>query len=116
MLVMVREDMLAHKLVALLERAKIANRDIFDVWFFLKNNWPVNQEMVEKRTKISFPKYLTKCIAFVESLRGRSILAGMGELLNAKQKIWAKAHLQKDVLFLLKIRLEQENSTGDNTL
>lgn len=116
MLVMVKEDMLAHKLVAMLERAKIANRDVFDVWFFLKNNWPVNQEIVEKRTKIDFPKYLTKCIKFVESLSGRSILAGMGELLNAKQKAWAKAHLRKDVLFLLKLRLEQENSTGDDTL
>ena len=39
MLVMIKEDMFAHKLVAMLERAKTANRDIYDVWFFLKNNW-----------------------------------------------------------------------------
>lgn len=36
---MVREDMAAHKMVAMLERIGKTNRDIFDVWFFLKNNW-----------------------------------------------------------------------------
>ena len=108
MLAMVREDMFAHKLVAMLERGKIANRDIFDLWFFLKNNWPVNKEIVEKRTGMDFQKYLNKCIKFVEALSDRSILAGMGELLNAKQKAWTRTHLRKDVLFLLKIRLEQE--------
>jgi predicted nucleotidyltransferase component of viral defense system len=108
MLVMIKEDMFAHKLVAMLERTNIANRDIFDVWFFLKNNWPINKEIVEKRTGVNFQKHLNKCIKFVESLSDRNILAGMGELLNAKQKIWAKTHLRKDVSFLLKIRLEQE--------
>ena len=108
MLVMIKEDMFAHKLVAMLERTNIANRDVFDVWFFLKNNWPINKEIVEKRTEMDFEKYLKKCIKFVESLSDRSILAGMGELLNAKQKVWAKAQLRKGVLFLLKIRLEQE--------
>ena len=108
MLVMVKEDMFAHKLVALLERTKIANRDIFDVWFFLKNNWPVNREIVEKRTGVSFSKYLGKCIKFTESLSGRGILAGMGELLTPEQKTWIKTHLRQDVLFMLKIRLEQE--------
>lgn len=34
MLVMVREDMFAHKLVAMLERKKTANRDVYDVWHF----------------------------------------------------------------------------------
>ena len=108
MLVMVKKDMFAHKLVAMLERLKVANRDVFDVWFFLKNNWPINKEIVEKRTKISFKEYLKKCIELTESLTDRSILAGMGELLDAKQKTWAKANLKKDAAFLLKVRLEQE--------
>jgi predicted nucleotidyltransferase component of viral defense system len=34
MKVMVREDMAAHKLVAMFERMGKTNRDIFDVWFF----------------------------------------------------------------------------------
>ena len=108
MLVMVREDMFAHRLVAMLERKKTANRDVYDVWHFLKNHWPVNKQIVEKRTRISFKDYLRKCLALVESLTDRNILAGMGELLDEKQKTWARANLKKDTIFLLKIRLEQE--------
>jgi len=109
MLVMVREDMFANKLVAMLERKKIANRDVFDVWHFLKNRWPINKEIVERRTKSDFKDYLEKCIKFVEALSDRAILAGIGELIDARQKAWIKIHLKKDTAFLLKVRLEQEN-------
>jgi len=108
MLVMVKEDMFAHKLVAMLERTKAANRDVFDVWHFLKNNWPVNKEIVEKRAETSFKDHLKKCITFVESVGDRAILSGMGELLDEKQKAWARIHLKKDTVFLLKVRSEQE--------
>jgi len=107
MLVMVREDMFAHKLVAMLERGKVANRDIFDIWFFVKNHWPINKEIVEKRTGMGFKEYLKRCIEFTESHGGHKILNGMGELLDEKQKTWAKANLKKDAAFLLKVRLEQ---------
>ncbi len=107
MLVMVREDMFSHKLVAMLERTKTANRDIFDVWYFLKHNWPINEEIVEKRTKMAFKEYLRKCVQFIESASDRTILHGMGELLDEKQKDWVKANLRKEAVFLLKIRSEQ---------
>lgn len=107
-LIMVKEDMFAHKLVAVLERTKTANRDVYDIWHFLKNRWPINKEIVEKRTRINFKYHLKKCIAFVESLSDRNILSGMGELLDEKQKAWAKINLRKDTIFLLKLRLEQE--------
>ncbi len=108
MLIMVREDMFAHKLVAVLERAKKANRDVYDIWYFLKNRWPINKEIVEKRTKMSFRDHLKKCIEFIDSLSNRTILFGMGELLDEKQKAWVKTNLKKDTVFLLKVRLEQE--------
>lgn len=108
MLVMRREDMFAHKLVALTERGKTANRDIYDIHFFLKNNWEINKEIVEKRTQMQFKEYLEKCIKFVEGIPERGILSGMGELLDEKQKNWAKTNLKKDTLFLLKLKLENE--------
>lgn len=108
MLIMVREDMFAHKLVAVLERAKTANRDVYDIWYFLKNRWPINKEIVERRTKTSFRDHLKKCIEFIDSLSNRTILFGMGELLDEKQKAWVKTNLKKDTVFLLKVRLEQE--------
>lgn len=108
MLVMVQEDMFAHKLVAMFERMGRANRDIFDIWFFLKNNWPINREIVEKRTGMIFRDFLGKCIVSLEKMPDRGILAGMGELLDEKQKGWVKANLRKDTIFLLKLMLEHE--------
>ena len=108
MKVMVQEDMFAHKIVAMYERLERTNRDIFDVWFFLQNNWPINKELVEKRVNMPFKEFLSKCVEKLEKLPKRSILAGMGELLDKKQKAWAKKSLKEDVIFLFKIRLENE--------
>lgn len=110
MLVMVREDMFAHKLAAMLERKKTANRDLYDVWYFLKNRWPINKRIVEERTKMSLGDYLDQCVRFVESIGERRILDGIGELINAKEKAWVKAHLKEDTVFLLKLRREQEKA------
>ena len=103
---MVKEDMFAHKLAAMYERLGKTNRDIFDIWYFLKNDWHINKEIVEKRTKMNFKDFLKKCLNLVEKIDERHILAGMGELLDEKTKIWAKKNLKKDLLFLLKLKLE----------
>ena len=106
MLVMVKEDMVAHKLATLTDRKKPANRDIFDIWFFLKNNFDINEEIIKKRTKLSLKDYLNKCITHIEKVNDRQILNGMGELLDEKTKIWAKKNLKKDVMFLMRVRME----------
>lgn len=106
MQVMVREDMFAHKLVALFERMGRTNRDIYDVWFFLKNRWPINGEIITKRTNTSLKEFLLQCIRGLEKLPNRNILSGIGELLGEKQKIWARGNLKKETLFLLKLMLE----------
>lgn len=108
MKVMIREDMFAHKLVAMYERIGKANRDIFDTWFFLEKDWPVNKEIIEKRTEMSFKDFLQKCIEALEKLPNRDILAGMGELLDEKQKAWVKTKLIGEVIFHLKLKLENE--------
>lgn len=108
MKVMVKEDMFANKLAALYERVERTNRDIFDTWFFLQNSWSINKELVEKRTGFSFKETVTKCIEKLEKVSGRAILSGMGELLNTKQKDWAKTKLKAETLFLLKVMLDNE--------
>lgn len=108
MKVMMKEDMFANKMAALYERVERANRDIFDVWFFLQNSWPINKELVEKRLSMTFKESVAKCIEKLEKVPGRAILSGMGELLDAKQKVWAKAKLKTEALFLLKVMLDNE--------
>lgn len=102
MLVMVREDMFANKLVAMYERLGETNRDIYDVYFFAKNNWPINDEIVEKRMGISFEEFIQKCIVNLDKFDDHNILDGMGELLTPKQKDWARNNLKKEAVFMLK--------------
>jgi len=108
MQVMVREDMFAHKLMAMHERIGKTSRDVYDVWFFLKNHWPINKEIVEKRAGLPYVKVLQACIAQIEKIPDRNILRGLGELLTERQKDWAKTKLKSDVIFLLKLALENE--------
>jgi len=108
MLVMVKEDMFANKLLAMYERLGKTNRDVFDVWFFSKNNWPINKEIVEKRAQMPFNEFLQKAIVNLENFNDHNILDGMGELLTEKQKVWAKAKLKSETIFLLKLALEAE--------
>lgn len=104
MKVMVREDMAAHKMAAMLERN--TNRDIFDTYFFLEKNWPSNEHIIEKRTNLSMSQFLQKCINKLESMSDRDILSGIGDLLDPKQKVWVKAKLRTETIFLLRVRLE----------
>ena len=108
MKVMIRDDMVANKMVAMSERIGTTNRDIFDVWFFLQNDWPVNKEIIEKRTSMSFKEFLESCIDLLEKIDNHNILSGMGELLTQKQKDWARAKLRTETIFLLKLKLENE--------
>lgn len=109
MKVMVREDMFAHKLCAMYERIGKTNRDIFDVWYFLHKDWPVNKEILEFRTGVSFKEFLRKCIDSLEKMTDQNILAGMGELLDVKQKDWVKTKLRTETIFLLKLKLQNED-------
>ncbi len=108
MKVMVKEDMFAHKIVAMHERMGNANRDIFDVWFFLSQGWGINREIVEKRTEMLFVDFLEKCINGLDKVSDKGILAGMGDLLSNKQKDWVVQDLRKDTIFSLKMLIEEE--------
>lgn len=104
MFVMAQKDMFAHKLVAMYERMGKANRDIYDVHFFLKHQWPVNEAIIKKRTDLEMPCFIKKLVEPLQTVNQRNILSGMGELLEPKQKIWVKNHLIEDTLFLLRSR------------
>jgi predicted nucleotidyltransferase component of viral defense system len=108
MKVMVKEDMAAHKLVAMYERIGKTNRDVFDVWFFLSNRWPLNKAIVAKRAKMPFREFLRQCVVLLEKMSNRHILSGIGELLNEKQKAWVKSKLITETVFLLKLALDSE--------
>jgi hypothetical protein len=105
-LVMKRQNMFTHKLVALTDRPKIANRDLYDLNWYLKNNPGVNEKIIEKRTGRKLIAYLKYLIRFIKTkVKNEYILDGLGEVLSGKQKAAVKNNLKKDLLFSLNIYL-----------
>jgi predicted nucleotidyltransferase component of viral defense system len=105
MLVMIPEDVFAHKLAAMHERIGRTSRDIYDVWFFLRQHFPINREIVQKRSGMSFDAFLQTCIGQLEKMSNRKILDGVGEFLTPSQKDWDKSKLREDTISMLKLRL-----------
>ena len=100
--VMVQEDMFAHELCALLDRDAVANRDIFDCWFFMQRQTPVNKSIVESRMGMSLSEYLQACINHLEGMSDKGLLQGMGELMDSKMKRFVRVELRSEVIRLLK--------------
>jgi predicted nucleotidyltransferase component of viral defense system len=105
--VLVKSDMFANKLVDITSRKEIANRDLFDIYFFFENNWPINDKIIKARTGKDIKKYLVYLSKYInKNVNNRYILQGLGELLNKKQKILVKKNLKKELLSILKFYVE----------
>lgn len=102
MLVAKKSYLFTGKLVALILRRAHAMRDIYDIWYFAKNNWEIDTEMLQIWTNKKVEKYLANCIALIEQVKDNQILQGLGELLSEKEKIWVKTCLRKEAIFLLR--------------
>ena len=109
MRVMVIEDMVANKIVACYERIGKTNRDLYDSYFFLSRHFEINQLLVENRTGLSWRVFLEKWLSAIKGMTSRSILAGMGELLDEKQKSWVRSHLKDELIFQVKLLLMDQN-------
>ncbi len=101
MKVMTKPDMFAHKLCALLDRTDVTNRDIFDTWFFMKNQTPINKAIVETRMKIPLTNYIQKCIEQLQSMTDKGMLNGLGELMDDEMKRFVRSELRKETISLL---------------
>ena len=106
MQVMVVADMFAHKLCALLDRDEITNRDIFDSWFFMQKQTPINKTIVEIRMKMPLADYIQKCIDNLENMNNRGMLNGLGELMNEDMKKFVRTKLRTETIYLLRFYKE----------
>ena len=101
MRVMVKEDMFAHKLCALLDRTEITSRDVFDCWFFLKERTSINKAIVESRMGMSIEQYIDKCIERVRDISDNSLISGLGELTDGEMKNFVRKGLKNELITLL---------------
>lgn len=102
MLVGKKDYLFASKLAALTLRSETAMRDIYDIWYFAKNNWDINTEVLKIIVNKTVKEYLADCIIVIEEVKDNQILQGLGEFLSEKEKSWVKTHLRKETIFLLK--------------
>ena len=72
--------MVAGKLAAFLIRKKFAARDLFDLWFFLKNDWEIDEEFFENKTGFSLKQGLKKTINNLKMIKPNQLLQGLGKL------------------------------------
>jgi len=106
MLVATKESMFAGKLVALTQRKEFVSRDLYDAHFFLVQRWDIDTDVLDAYGVKSLKEYLERCIAFVETIPDNTLLAGLGELIDEKDKIFVKRQLKRDTVFLLKVRAD----------
>ena len=95
-------DMFSHKLVTLLGRKEIADRDIFDCWWFMSRQTPVKTVIIENLTQKTYSDYIQACIHAMENLPKRSLLYGLGELLEQDMKPFVRNRLRTEILTLLR--------------
>ena len=108
--IMKLEDSFANKLVAAVERKRVANRDFYDIYFLLQKNILFNAEIIRQRTGKSEHDFLIVLRKYIEKEQSqRGILEGLGELLDEKQKRWAKENLKKELLVSIDFLLDKKD-------
>jgi hypothetical protein len=100
--------LLTNKLIALFERKQPVSRDLFDTYYLLNLNFPIDEKLIQERTKRNKKEYLESLIEFIqEKYTLRNILQGLGETLDPKQKIWVKKELISAVIKEIKKLLKE---------
>ena len=98
---MKKDSIFGNKLVALYERMK--NRDLYDVNFFLKNKFPLNEKLIEERTWKNKEEFIKELLSILpDYYNHNTILAEIWEVLTDEQKIWMKNKALNETIELLK--------------
>ena len=94
----------ANKLIALTQRNRIVSRDLYDVHFFLKNGFGINPAVIKEKIGKSVSAYLKEVLAFIpKNFNKENLLAGLGELVHEKQKVFIKDKLIDETCEYLKL-------------
>lgn len=102
------KDMIAHKMIALRERKTLANRDLFDVHFFLssENAGEINYNIIRERSGKEPREFYVDLLKFVSKIKPDSVLGGLGEVLSESQKVWAKTKLIEELQGLIQRQID----------
>jgi len=105
-LVMTKKSIFTNKLFALLNRKDLANRDIYDIRFFLKKWTEIDEKLLEEKTWKKNSEYFNEIINFLENLpKSHSILDWLWEVLDNEKKNFVKKNLIQNLIDELKFYL-----------
>jgi predicted nucleotidyltransferase component of viral defense system len=102
MMVANQKYLFSSKLSAISLRQETAMRDIYDFYYFAKNNWDIDKKIVELFSEKTFLEHINDCIKTIEIIPDNKILHGLGDLIDEKEKNWVKQNLKKESIFFLK--------------
>ncbi|GAB4219931.1 MAG: hypothetical protein Fur009_8220 [Candidatus Microgenomates bacterium] len=94
------------KLAAFLTRKTFASRDLFDLWFILKNDFLFDEAYLRKQTNFDLKTALKKAKEKLRKIKSIQLLQGIGELIEERQKNWIKSKLKSEVEFYLNLYLQ----------
>ncbi len=100
-LIMSQSDLFTNKMIALLNRKNITNRDIFDIRYFLQLWVDLNPKLIETKTNQIFSDYIGQVKQFISNYDFQKVLYGLGELIDSNQKQFAKTKMKAQILWYL---------------
>jgi predicted nucleotidyltransferase component of viral defense system len=113
--VLKKEDIFAHKLIAVINRSSsiansdkfIANRDLYDIYFFFKQGWRFNEKIIEKQSGKKVEEYLQDVRDFIEkNTKNLNVVERLGELVDDDKRLWLKENLKTEVLKQLAMEMK----------
>ena len=102
MMVAKKEYLFAGKISALTMRTKTAMRDIYDINYFAKNNWDIDEEAVKSISNRDKKEQLLLCLEVIEKIKDNEIMTGLGELVKEEEKEWIRKDLREETIFMIK--------------
>lgn len=105
-LAMEKSSIFANKLVALTDRKRVVNRDIYDIYFFFENMFDINEGVIVERTGKNLKEYLEYLLDFIgKNVNKRNLLDWLGEVLDNKQKSFVKEKLLDKLIQIITFKI-----------
>lgn len=102
------DDLIAQKLIATLYRKSPANRDIYDIHFYLSSKYAaeINYEYIEQYTGLSRKVFFEKLLNLIQKKDNYKILDGLGEIIPEDKKGFVREKLLKELKELIKMQID----------
>jgi predicted nucleotidyltransferase component of viral defense system len=102
------EDAFATKLLACTTRSKIAYRDFYDLYYYLKKSIIPNEKIIKKVTNKNLVDYLIKLKIVIEKkVTNQLVCQSIGELINESQKEFVKSRFKIELINRLSFFIDQ---------